>query len=82
MNKSTVDGANHKFTAPRGWESRGGPDMGPCGDLDVRVDFVGSTYTFTSAWVPTEAELDRLRAGKPVLLTIVGAQPPVALTVA
>lgn len=69
-----IDGATHLMTAPPDWEAE---KNGPCGSLAIRV----VDNVFQSAWEPTPAELDALNRGGSIVLSIVGGQPPVALSV-
>lgn len=69
-----IRGATHYLGAPKGWE----PDKdGTCGHLAVRVD----ENVWQSAWEPTPRELAMLNAGGSIVLSVVGGQPPVMLTV-
>lgn len=69
-----ITGATHYLGAPRGWE----PDTdGKCGHLAVRV----VDGVWQSAWEPTPKELAILNAGGSIVLSVVGGQPPVMLTV-
>lgn len=69
-----IAGATEKLLAPRNWDHE---RYGKCLDLWVRVE----DGLCSSAWEPTPDELARLNAGGSVVLTIVGGQPPVALSV-
>jgi hypothetical protein len=71
--------ATHKFAKPANWDDEAN---GKCGDLSVRVQKFGATELIecVSTWAPTEAELILLLRGGVVVLSIVGTQPPVAVT--
>ncbi len=75
-----IEGANHVFGKPS--------DMtdGECRALHVRVEQTrysgGLARQFTSAWLPTPAELKRLNEGAAVHLTVIGeGHPPISLSV-
>lgn len=69
-----INGANLRLGEPSDWDR---DDHGKCAHLWVRRE----NDMFASAWEPTPDELARLNAGGKVVLTIVGGQPPVRLTV-
>lgn len=69
-----IAGANVNFGAPKNWDDA---RDGPCRSLPVRV--VDGSYQ--SAWEPTPDELLMLNAGGFVVLSVVGGQPPVCLSV-
>lgn len=80
MISKRIAGANAYPGAPLGWE----PERdGACSRLAVRVtmDAGGNPKYCESAWEPTPAELQMLNAGGQIVLTIVGWQVPVALSV-
>lgn len=69
-----ITSATHYLGAPKGWE----PEKdGDCHHLAVRIE----GNVFLSAWEPTPDELAALNAGGSVILSIVGGQPPVMLSV-
>ena len=69
-----ISGSTHYMGAPLGWE----PEKdGNCIHLAVRVE----DDIWQSAWEPSPAELAMLNAGGSIVLSIVGGQPPVMLTV-
>jgi hypothetical protein len=75
MISKRINGSTHYLGAPKGWD----PDKdGECRHLAVRVV---EDNVWQSAWEPTPAELALLNAGGSVVLSIVGGQPPVALSV-
>lgn len=68
-----IEGATRYLGAPVGWKA---PESGPCVHLAIRDE--ATPPAMVSAWEPTPAELLRLAAGAPVLLTVAGiAHPPV-----
>lgn len=76
MNPGKIAGANHDFGAPRDWNER---LQGPCATLPVakRVGQMG--VELASAWYPSPEEIDAMRQGCPVILTILGSQHPVVM---
>lgn len=76
MNPIMINGATKIFQAPANWDAeKQGLD---CDALAVRV----SHGVHQSAWKPSEEELAVLKAGGHVVISIVGSQPPIALSVA
>ena len=77
MIPGAIQGATKSYGKPAGMTDD------ECGSLLVREGHEGDWPTMTSAWYPTPEEVERLRAGAPVYLTIFGAggHPPVALSV-
>lgn len=80
MIPGAIAGANLTLGKPRDMTDQ------ECHPLRVRVEEVqyaeGIMRTFTSAWQPTPAELERLNKGASVHLTIVAAgHPPVIVGV-
>lgn len=77
-----IHGFNRMLGAPLGWDKE---RDGSCSGLAVRV--VGDPrdglnhVQCKSAWEPTPEELALLNAGGSVILTIVGGQPAVMITV-
>jgi hypothetical protein len=69
-----IHNSNVKYGPPEGWDNE---RDGHCSNLYVRRD----NATCASAWEPTPQELELLNKGGSVVLTIWGAQPPVALSV-
>lgn len=68
-------GMNTIFRAPQNWDAE---KHGECADLPVMVQ----DGVCTSAWMPSEAEKALIAAGQPILLAVVGHQPPVLVGVA
>lgn len=70
-----ISGATLWMGAPKGWT----PEKdGNCSHLAVQV-VDGNIYQ--SSWEPTADELAMLNAGGSIVLSVVGGQPPVALSV-
>lgn len=69
-----IPGATRNLGAPPGWVD---DVSGPCAHLPVLDGESGGYLTMTSAWIPTPEEIERISAGAPVYLTIVGAGHPV-----
>ena len=75
-----IRGATAYPGAPADWN----PERdGPCGALPIREigNPRGGQGYVESAWRPTPAEMELLKAGRPIILRIVGWQVPVALYV-
>lgn len=75
-----IPGATRYLGAPAGWEPE---EHGHCAHLAIQDTVVnGGVPAMQSVWEPTPDELERLKAGAPVYLLIVGtAHPPVAVSV-
>src|SRR5690349_11413068 len=69
-----IAGATHNYGAPKDWDPE---KSGKCGHLSVRVE----DNVYSSAWEPTPDELALLVNGGSIVLSVVGGQPPVMLTV-
>lgn len=75
MKPITIEGANFELGAPQGWRNE---RFGVCEPLSVRIDELeDGLQLLVSAWSPDADELERLNAGAPVVLTIVGRSHPV-----
>ncbi len=72
--------ATHQFIKPEKWDE---DKDGNCGALSVRVQKFKETERMEciSTWAPSEAEIVMLARGGVVILSVVGAQPPVGLWV-
>ena len=70
-----IRGSNFTYMAP--------PDMENCQDLHVNVSIDSQGLRIiTSAWYPTAEEVELMRQGQPIHLSIYGnSHPPVLLTV-
>lgn len=81
MIPGTIKGANANFGAPKDWNEE---RDGPCDSLPVLVvDHVeAGTRSMSSVWLPNEAEIEALRKGHGVVVTIFGhAHPAIAIGV-
>lgn len=79
MTPTEIAGANVTLGAPADWDEA---VHGPCETLKVRHGVVDGLPLWQSAWLPTEVDLAKLNAGKPVIITIIGqTHPPIALEV-
>ena len=69
---------NAVLGAPAGWDQK----TLPCNALAVtRTDWDG-VPAVVSFWTPTPEEIEAIKAGQPVMLSVVGnTMPPVALMV-
>jgi len=75
MNPRDFDGTNMTLGKPQGWDEE---SYGPC--QDIRVQIEGSYVT--SCWQPDAEELERLNAGMPVFVRVVGhSMPPMLVEV-
>lgn len=70
-----ISGATLYMGAPKDWQLE---KDGNCAHLAVRVV---EGNIFQSAWEPTPEELAMLNAGGSMVLSVVGGQPPVMLSV-
>lgn len=79
MLNGEVAGATRILGAPKSWDAE---RQGSCAALAVRDEMTAAGQGMTSAWFPTPDEIERLLAGAPVYLTVLGEQhPPVMLQV-
>lgn len=70
MNPTHIPGANRVLGPPKDWDAE---RQGPCDPLPV----LDTGEFFQSAWIPDPVEIDCMRAGAPVIVTIWGrALPP------
>ncbi len=74
-----IPGATRYLGAPRGWK----PERdGPCGHLAILDMETTAGPAMMSLWEPTPDEIERIKAGAPVRLVIVGqVHPPVEVSV-
>lgn len=80
MDYINFKGANSMFGAPADWK----PAVnGECGSLPVQIYYDGATVPhMKSCWKPTLAELDALRNGAAVCITIHAFEhPPIGMLV-
>lgn len=75
MISKRIVGANLYLGAPKDWDAE---KDGNCHGLAVRRV---EDNVYQSSWEPTPEELAMLNAGGTVILSVVGGQPPVMLTV-
>lgn len=76
MQPAKIDGYTDVFRKP------GDMSDEECGSLHVKRGCFNGLDTLQSAWVPSPEELQKLNAGQPVILTIIGSgHPPVMLEV-
>jgi hypothetical protein len=74
-----IDGATRNFGAPHDWDKA---TRGPCGSLPIRDELTTAGPGMTSAWLPTPEEIEKIKAGAPVYLTVFGnVHPPVSMAV-
>ena len=79
MQTGRIDGETRNLGAPK---DRDKDKNGRCLGLPIRDENIDGLPAMKSAWFPLPDELERLNAGAPVYLTVVGTgHPPVALTV-
>lgn len=77
MNPLKIKHWTNVLGAPKNWDEAA---MGPCEELHVcLVAYEGGQTRAFSAWQPTPEELAAMSAGAPLILSVVGGQPPVAL---
>lgn len=76
MRPAVIAGATKIFSKPKDWDEE---RDGKCVDLHVRIN--PEQRTCESAWKPSAEELAALNAGGVVVLSVVGGQPPVMLSV-
>lgn len=80
MEIGRITGATRNLGAPANWDPA---TDGHCGGLPIRdAPHSPGVNSMTSAWIPTPNELERLAAGAPIYLVVLGVtHPPVALTI-
>ncbi|NEU14701.1 hypothetical protein G3T14_21720 [Methylobacterium sp. BTF04] len=80
MEIGRVQGATRNLGAPAGWDPA---TDGHCGGLPIRDEpHSPGINQMVSAWLPMPDELERLAAGAPIYLVVLGVtHPPVALTI-
>lgn len=80
MRSVQIKNSTHNFGAPENWDPA---KDGTCLVLPVRVQEFGENKLpeCVSAWQPSPEELALLTRGGVVILSIIGRQPPVMLTV-
>lgn len=71
--------ATRYLGAPRDWDKA---TEGPCGSLAIRDEQTTAGPGMTSAWQPTPDEIERIKAGASIHLTVLGTvHPPVSMSV-
>ncbi len=79
MQVGRINGAMRNLGAPADWNKGA---QGPCGGLPVRDEMTTAGTGMTSAWFPTPEEVERIKAGAPICLTVLGSvHPPIAMGV-
>lgn len=79
MEAIKVQGMNRDLQPPPDWNPE---TQGECVPLPVFAEVQNGNLLMTSAWQPNEDELEALRRGQPVALTIYGQyHPPLAVGV-
>lgn len=74
-----IKGANAELKQPRDWNTT---VQGKVVSLHVRKATTNAGPVMQSAWLPTLDEIEALRAGAPVHITVVGtAHPPIGVSV-
>jgi len=80
MKPVQIAGFNNVLTAPPNWDKE---KYGECVDLPIRA--VADQYGLVqlmSAWLPSHADLLKLKEGAPIILTLIGRMhPPVWIDV-
>jgi hypothetical protein len=76
MEIERISGANVLLGAPEGWDAaREGTEI-------VGLPALRTEKGYVSQWRPTAEEIERLAAGAPILLSVLGcSHPPVAIGV-
>jgi hypothetical protein len=79
VHSGRINHSTRTLGAPPGWDH---DKQGQCGHLAIRDVMTMAGTAMQSVWFPTPGELERLKAGAPVYLTILGlVHPPVAMEV-
>lgn len=79
MHAGRIQGATRALGAPADWDKN---SQGPCGTLLVRDEKTTAGEAMVSAWFPTPEEIERMKQGAPIYLTLMGRiHPPVSLCV-
>jgi len=79
MRTLRIRGFTRYLGKPSDWRP---DDQGPCNHLAIRDEMTTAGHGMTSAWEPLPEEIERIKAGAPILLTVLGAvHPPVAMSV-
>ena len=79
MQTGRISGATRVLGAPHDWDKDA---QGTCVGLPIRDEKTTAGPGMTSAWFPTQEEIDRIAKGAPIHLTVLGTvHPPVAMAV-
>lgn len=79
MHVGRILGATRNLGAPADWDRS---KHGICGGLPIRDESTTAGKAMTSAWLPTPEEIERIGAGAPVYLTVIGQiHPPISMAV-
>lgn len=78
MISTRIEGTTHELGPPPTWDKE---KNGACTKLAVRVVKMPVGLVFQSSWEPTPDEIELLKAGGRVILSVYGGQPPVHLEV-
>ncbi|MCR4340138.1 MAG: hypothetical protein NUW01_09680 [Gemmatimonadaceae bacterium] len=79
MHTGRISGFTRFLGAPRDWDEA---KDGHCGGLAIRDEKTTAGLGMTSAWFPTPEEIERIKAGAPIYLTVLGqVHPPVCMAV-
>ena len=79
MHIGRINEATRVLKAPADWVK---DKQGPCSGLPIRDEPTTAGPGMTSAWYPTPEEIERIVAGAPIYLTVLGTvHPPVSISV-
>lgn len=79
MHSGRISHTSRNLGAPPGWDH---DKQGHCGHLAIRDVMTTAGPAMQSVWFPTPAEIERIKAGAPIYLTLIGMfHPPVAMDV-
>jgi hypothetical protein len=65
-----------RYGKPKDWDN----EKGSCVGLSVIEEDINGLHVCQSIWEPTPDELEILKNGGHVVLSVIGGQPPVSLT--
>jgi hypothetical protein len=79
MHAGRIEGATRNLGEPANWDRDA---HGLCSILPVRDDDTSAGPGMTSVWFLTSEEIERIKLGAPIYLTVFGrVHPPVAMSV-
>lgn len=79
MHAGRIANATRSLGAPKDWKVE---ERGHCDSLAIRDELTTAGQGMTSAWFPTLEEIERIRKGAPIYLTVISdVHPPVAMSV-